>query len=260
MLNIAKKYGANIAAIRLSPQLCAQLPAWYHISATNSPINSNAARCLIRKHNATTVADLLKLSARLRNPRVDDPHQESAYCRCQDCEEDRGTHCTNPHDCAKEAQKRIDSINPKLNPTLLLPPHGNLSLTRRRKAQNDLAKERNGEILFDPTITCKENLADCFRIFVNENRVSNHPARRYLPQGPDQRHDKVTVYTDGACFNNGKANARCGSGVWFGHNDIRNTALKVPGPEQSNQIGELAAVIIAVDKTHNFQPLEIMTD
>lgn len=28
----------------------------------------------------------------------------------------------------------------------------------------------------------------------------------------------VIVYTDGACENNGKPNARAGLGVWFGHN------------------------------------------
>jgi hypothetical protein len=44
MLKVARKYGTNIAAIRLTPDLCAQLPAWYHISAANTPINNRAAR------------------------------------------------------------------------------------------------------------------------------------------------------------------------------------------------------------------------
>jgi len=34
-----------------------------------------------------------------------------------------------------------------------------------------------------------------------------------------------------------------GSGAWFGENDRRNTGFRVPGPEQSNQIGELAAIL-----------------
>jgi ribonuclease HI len=70
----------------------------------------------------------------------------------------------------------------------------------------------------------------------------------------------VIVYTDGACYNNGKDNAKCGSGVWFGHDDHRNTALKIPGKEQSNQIGELCTVIIAAEKVPKYQPMLITTD
>ncbi|KAI0302476.1 ribonuclease H-like protein, partial [Russula brevipes] len=70
----------------------------------------------------------------------------------------------------------------------------------------------------------------------------------------------ITVYTDGACLDNGKANARCGSGIWFGKNDPRNTAIRIPGPEQSNQVGEITGIIVAASKTPLFQPLEIVSD
>src|SRR5579864_7635277 len=33
MLKVAKKYGTNLAAIKLSPQLRSQLPAFYHVLA-----------------------------------------------------------------------------------------------------------------------------------------------------------------------------------------------------------------------------------
>ncbi|KAI0264086.1 ribonuclease H-like protein, partial [Russula aff. rugulosa BPL654] len=70
----------------------------------------------------------------------------------------------------------------------------------------------------------------------------------------------IVVYTDGACFKNGKLNAKCGGGIWFGPDDHRNRALRVPGNEQSNQIGELAAVIAATEEVPPFAPLEIVTD
>lgn len=33
--------------------------------------------------------------------------------------------------------------------------------------------------------------------------------------------EQVVVYVDGACENNGRANAKAGIGVWFGSNDPR---------------------------------------
>ncbi len=44
--------------------------------------------------------------------------------------------------------------------------------------------------------------------------------------------------------------------VWT--NDPRNVAFRVPGNKQSNQIGELAVIIIVIQKVHHFCPLEIM--
>jgi len=52
------------------------------------------------------------------------------------------------------------------------------------------------------------------------------------------------VYTDGACSNNGKPNAKAGYGVYFGKDDYRNVSKKVEG-KQSNNTGELMALIEA---------------
>ncbi|KAH9071067.1 hypothetical protein EDB83DRAFT_2221492 [Lactarius deliciosus] len=61
-------------------------------------------------------------------------------------------------------------------------------------------------------------------------------------------------------MDNGKANARCGGGVWVSHGHPSNSSIRVPGPHQSNQVGEIAAVIVAVEKLPNFCPLIIKTD
>ena len=79
-------------------------------------------------------------------------------------------------------------IPPKLNPTHPGYHHGNLSLTRTRKEQNIRAKASNDEILFDPTITSKGNLAECFRIFTDPMKISNKPARRYQDPRTLDRH------------------------------------------------------------------------
>jgi ribonuclease HI len=50
------------------------------------------------------------------------------------------------------------------------------------------------------------------------------------------------VYTDGACVNNGSANAIAGIGIYFGKNNPKNVSKKVVG-KQTNNIAELQAII-----------------
>lgn len=52
------------------------------------------------------------------------------------------------------------------------------------------------------------------------------------------------VYTDGACLNNGRANAMAGYGIYFGENDERNVSKKING-KQTNNVAELTAIIEA---------------
>ncbi|KAH8982373.1 hypothetical protein EDB92DRAFT_1769350, partial [Lactarius akahatsu] len=260
MLKAAKKYGACLAAIRLSSTVRASLPAWYHLKSKLRPLNNRQSKCLLRKHNVKTVTDLVKISARicLRSPTT--PHTVSPRCACEDCILDRINGCNHPHECVEEALTRVHNIIPRLNPINLGDPHDNLSLTRHRKRQNATAREKNEEILFDPSITCKNDLTECFRVFTKPELVSSVPARRTYTIGLNLRHHKITIYTDGACLNNGKANARCGSSIWIDQEDPRNDAIRVPGPKQSNQIGEVAAIIAAVGKIPNFWPILIKTD
>jgi len=68
MLKTARKYKVNFAAIKMTPHLLAQLPAWYHLSTEQKPINNTKAKCLLQKHDVVTVADLIKTSARHRHP------------------------------------------------------------------------------------------------------------------------------------------------------------------------------------------------
>jgi len=52
----------------------------------------------------------------------------------------------------------------------------------------------------------------------------------------------IQVFTDGACSNNGKENAKAGLGVYFGENDPRNTSKRIIG-KQTNNVAELSAII-----------------
>ena len=55
----------------------------------------------------------------------------------------------------------------------------------------------------------------------------------------------ICVYTDGACTNNGKKNAKAGFGVYFGKDDPRNVSESYNGP-QTNNVAELLAIIKAL--------------
>lgn len=84
-------------------------------------------------------------------------------------------------------------------PEKTIPPHrDNLSLTHRRKEKNATAIIEGGDIIFDPSITVKLDLADCFRIMVDPKKVSNVPAERQSPpRGIAIQDEEVTMYTDG---------------------------------------------------------------
>ena len=255
MVKVGTKHKLDLTAIRISPQLRAQLPAWYHRDSAPCPIRSNASKCLLERHSIKKVTDLLQVSARIHNPRPNQDHRPIQNCTCIECIEDRLRECRNPHGCAQEALTRIQRIAPKLNP-LRDDRHGDLSLTARRKTRNETAKRTQGAIIFDPSITCKNDLSECFRIFTNPERATNIPAERLQPRGPNLTHQEIAIYTDGACFNNGKENAKCGSGIWISPNHEWNKAIRVPGEAQSNQIGEISAVITAATITPHSYPLK----
>ena len=56
----------------------------------------------------------------------------------------------------------------------------------------------------------------------------------------------INVFTDGACSNNGKPDAKAGIGIYFGENDSRNLSKRVNG-KQSNNTAELSAILEVFD-------------
>lgn len=70
----------------------------------------------------------------------------------------------------------------------------------------------------------------------------------------------VVVYTDGACSSNGKKGAKGGVGVYFGENDPRNYSGPLEGEEQTNNRAEIMAAIIALQRVHIEDDVEIVTD
>jgi len=78
--------------------------------------------------------------------------------------------------------------------------------------------------------------------------------------------EKFIIYTDGACINNGRKNAKCSIGIHFSNknkykiNDV-SEILKVP--TSTNNIAELTAIKTSLElvKSHNIDiPIYLYTD
>jgi ribonuclease HI len=125
-----------------------------------------------------------------------------------------------------------------------------------------MRSQSDGEILFDPTAMAKNHLLECFHIFIDPDRVIQIPTYRLHTPITTRRaiEEPLMIYMDGSCTNNGKYNAICESGIWINKNHHLNQAIRVPGPTQSNQAAEIAAVLTALQAVNPFTPIKIVTD
>jgi ribonuclease HI len=76
----------------------------------------------------------------------------------------------------------------------------------------------------------------------------------------------MIIYTDGACKNNNcydnqhKDIRKGGCGVFFGDNNINNISVKLDGPKITNQVAELTACILAIEKVINNTDIYLPND
>jgi ribonuclease HI/exonuclease III len=258
-LIVARQFGTTVAAVKMSDEMKRQFPAWGHLGAQNWTYNTTFDRCLKTAHRARTYGDLVDMVA-LMKPHAG--HSAQRNCTCTQCESYRREGCLDPIKCALRAKRILAKIPGKYAITPL-PRNDGLTLTHRRLERNARnERRRTEEVTFDPTVTVKTSLSECFRTFVNKEQLCDEPAHRLLhpTTGLDVAEEHVTVYTDGSCINNGRPDAKCGAGIWYGDGDERNQAVRVPGEEQSNQVGELAAVVVALQDIGTHAPITIVSD
>ena len=177
-------------------------------------------------------------------------------CKCTGCVADRSNGCKDPYQCVSAAEAIVLKLSQKFNPTAPTKKDG-LTLTHRRLEKNVRANVENGdEIIFNPSVTTRNNLSDCFRIFT----PNPTPALPSLRPPCDESIAAMTMFTDGSCLHNGQHNVICGAGVWVANNYPLNRAIRVPGPEQSNQTGEIVAIVVALQIALKSADLTIITD
>ncbi|KAI0664064.1 hypothetical protein C8Q70DRAFT_898377, partial [Cubamyces menziesii] len=261
MVKVAKKYRAGPDAPNPSEAARMLMPIWYHCGAEDRPYgpNSKSGKCLRDKHGVRTVADCMRVAVRAAE--LDGRHRKSAECKCVPCTEDRiDRGCDNPARCATAAAKMLESIRPKWNPARKA-VGDNLSVTRSGRERNRVALVDNERVVFNPSVSQDAPLAMVFRVFrrnTGQAKAAVRPPKPY--QVEEEEIEVYNLYTDGSCTRNGKEDARAGSGMWIGANDPRNRAARVPHNNQTNQTGELYAVLLAHEAAPPFAPLHIVTD
>jgi ribonuclease HI len=236
------------------------MPAWFHIGVFPNLYHKKKTECLQQRHKAIYMKDLKRVCKRLNN--ANSRHLPNQNCLCRRCRQDRARGCTNPHKCAQHA-KDITGLSDDLYNMYKHPKKDRLTLTHRRKEKNQNAIIENGEeITFDPTVTARGSLDECFRVLHKNQQLPLEPAHRISNPRREQGQqvDPIHIYTDGCCLRNGKLDATCGSGIWHSQNSPLNWAIKVPGTNHSNQIGEIAAIVVALQITDPTTPLLIITD
>ena len=255
LIRTAKESKLAFAPLKLSKKLKDHLPTWFHLGAPPRAYNKLKDKCLKTIHKVGKVKNLKSLSNRLRRPNT--AHQNDESCLCEDCNRDRRKGCQNPHKCATAAKNLLLGLSQKLNPTAPS-QRDDLTLTHRREEKNARANLGRGDtILFNPSVTTRTSLEDCFRVFM-DHPPSNQPALRL--NHPMDPQPTLTVYTDGSCVNNGRQDARSGAGVWLEDDHPLNRAIRVPGQDQSNQTGELAGILVALQTVAQTAELTIVTD
>jgi len=255
MIRAGNEHKVKLQALLPTQELKEEMPIWFHIGAYEALkelTNKTEAKCLRHKHQVKYVSHLRRITTEPLNGN----HRPQRNCRCTTCREiKQNTQCKNPHKCRLMAQTILDKLTPKWS-IQTHPPNDNLDLTPRRKNRNKQAEKTGEPILFDPNITTN-SIKDSFRIFTTNRENDQIPSHRVAQQA---QAEEIVVYTDGSCINNGQEDAQAGSGIWYGENNPRNKALKVPGKAQSNQTGELYAVLHVARTTPKEIPLLIKSD
>ena len=257
MLKVGRDFGVCFDSLQFPQHHKTALPIWLHLNSNTNLQKlhlKKEAKCLRINHHVVTVRHLQKEASRTAQ------HQNRRNCACHQCKETRqrtNNSCTNPHMCHKIALMIINNLQTKWNPMSPDPVDG-LDLSPHQLEANNSAFLQNMPVLFNPSTLTTGPLHHNFRVFTDNQPISNEPPTRPPLDFPTPAN--ITVYTDGSCFNNGDEDAQAGCGIWYGCNDPRNTSLKIQGSTQSNQAGEILAILHAARSCSTHCALHIRSD
>lgn len=71
---------------------------------------------------------------------------------------------------------------------------------------------------------------------------------------------KITIFTDGACVNNGKRNAKGGVGIYYQDNHKPNVSISLKDSKPTNNKAELTAIKMAIESCEDDDEIIIYTD
>lgn len=97
----------------------------------------------------------------------------------------------------------------------------------------------------------------------DENKDEEQSKEKEKEEKNREKNETIIVYTDGSCLFNGKSNAVCGIGVYFGkEDDPRNVSKMLPSNYVTNNQAEIMAVKTALEilESNLDSNVEIRTD
>jgi ribonuclease HI len=260
MLKVAHKYNVKLEAIHPSPEVRADLPAIRNIQTKTDEkpdtLCDKFGKCLRNKHNVRSLEDIAAISENLPQN-----HKRNKKCKCTRCVEIRTLttgSCKHPNKCIERVAALLTSINDKWNPTKIHPPE---FFTNPEPEEVGARRDPDDEESIVHTLNpfcVEEELTNCFRVFTKPPQSQLLTSR--ATRTAEFSLNPIIAFTDGSCLNNGETTAEAGSGIWFGENDQRNTSLRVPGPNKSNQSAELYVILYAIQSTPHDRELIIKTD
>ncbi|KAJ7271394.1 hypothetical protein B0H12DRAFT_1003102, partial [Mycena haematopus] len=238
MMKAGRKHGIDMDAMAVGREIQEEMPIWYHRKsyANRSVYNADVkvVKCLRENHKILTVrlGDTVVRGGKKDAPR----HKPNNRCCCDTCRDVRETTgCKTPDKCFTRARRLLDALHEKWDPRKPQPED-------YEEEQEPLGDPDSESAQFDPRITTHGTIADTFRIFTKGH------VRNLRAKAPNTRHDPepgaetISVYTDGSAIHNGKDNAQAGAGVFFGENDPRNRAIRLPTDVGcTNNSGEVLA-------------------
>ncbi|TEB27505.1 hypothetical protein FA13DRAFT_1603655, partial [Coprinellus micaceus] len=251
-MKVVYKYDAKLIPTSLNKALRDTMPYWYHIGNKEqlvSKYNNTWGKCQRDVHNITTVGQMHHHTNKRRGYGC----RNRITCRCGACTRDKRDGCKHPPKCRANAEKKMGNLKEAWDPTA----------AEYERAQTTDANDEDST----PAITILDppsHPSQLVRIFTTEGEG---PAPQpHWPQGgirdeAEEEGGEVTVYTDGSSHDNGSTTAKCGSGLWYGVDDQRNMAIRVGPPiGQSNNTGEVVAVMKAIQLHRDTRTIEIVSD
>jgi len=250
MLQTAKKFQVIFNPAALNSMLKRRMPIWHHLGIQNKTIRNNGQRevCLRQNHKIKDVGNLQDFVAKVQS----DNHKPTANCKCDTCKSHRMEGCTSPYMCKEAASKVLNKLPPKWDPRI----SDINAATEETNDEND--NNSNTDTRFNPDLTVQNNLAEGFRVFADPQIIHATPAPEI--DAPANQCTITQLCVVGVCRESGNDNAYAGAGGWFPADNTQSFSVKLPPTILTTQAAQVAALIVALEKTQSKDDLIITTN
>ena len=241
MLKIAEHYNIQISTRKTDQKLKENMIVWHQVMKPkeNYSWNKLAAKCLRETHRVQTIGEL------------------NDFIKVNEIQ--LGNECTKQEACLKMAKRVIEMPSEKWDPNKGTPYKDNLDHMEKRKKQFQKYIEEKKN-LYNPDITEKDKPEDAIRIFIKQKIMEETAKQKPVLRKHKGSGKKWVIYTDSSCKDGNTSKARARVGTYCETDDSKTKAIKIPGKTQTNQRGELIAILSAIESVPKGDKLKIISD